>query len=140
MCPRYKIDPARMTTVLTSCGRFDLLEETVSSFSRFFDAPKIIVAEDSDQPAAASAFADKFPSLVEMRVNNPRLGQMRSIDGVYATFDTPWILHLEDDWAFRQSLDLDRVTDFLQAHPDISVVCIAHGAYNRKYARHAINV
>ncbi len=48
MPPKYVIDPARIATVLTSCGRFDLLEETVSSFLKFFDASSIVIAEDSE--------------------------------------------------------------------------------------------
>ena len=59
---------------------------------------------------------------------------MGSIDRLYATLTTPWVLHLEDDWRFSRSLDLDRVIDFLNVHTDVSVVCIAHGVYNPKYS------
>jgi len=133
MASKFRIDPANITTVLTSCGRFDLLGETVASFLDFFDATRIIVAEDSDKRIEAATFAKKFPS-VDMRINTPRLGQMGSIDRLYATLTTPWVLHLEDDWRFSRSLDLDRVIDFLTVRTDVSVVCIAHGVYNPKYS------
>lgn len=136
MASRYAIDPARVTTVLTSCGRFDLLEQTVASFLEHFAAAKIIVAEDAEKPREAAAFAAKFPA-VEIRVNEPKLGQMRSIDKLYATLCTPYVLHLEDDWGFTRGLDLDSVIGFLEARPDISVVCIANRVYDPRYARSA---
>ena len=136
MPPKYVIDPARIATVLTSCGRFDLLEETVSSFLKFFDASSIVIAEDSEDVAGAATFAQKFP-MADVRVNEPKLGQLRSIDKAYATLQTPYVLHLEDDWGFTRTLDLDSVIDFLDARPDISVVCIAHRVYNPRYAKGA---
>jgi len=136
MSTKFTIDPARMTTVLTSCGRFDLLAETVSSFLEHFDTGRVIVAEDAGKPDEAAAFARDFPS-VDMRVNTPKLGQMRSIDALYATLTTPYAVHLEDDWGFTRSIDLNSVIDFLDRRRDISVVCIAHREFDPKYTRSA---
>ena len=139
MALRYEIDPTRVTTVLTSCGRFDLLEETVASFFRHVLVSKIIVADDSQRPKDAVAFAEKFPA-VEMRINDPQLGQMGSIDKLYASIQTPYVLHLEDDWCFTRSLDLERVIGFMQSRPDVSVVCIAHRIFDLRYAKSAHKV
>jgi hypothetical protein len=62
---------------------------------------------------------------------------MRSIDAHYANLSAPYVVHLEDDWGFTRSLDLDRVTDFLEARPDISVVCIAHRIYDPRFEKGA---
>jgi hypothetical protein len=136
---RQAIDPLRLTAVLTSCGRFDLLEETVATFAKHFETGRIIVAEDSGNAEEAATFADKLPA-VEMRVNAPKLGQLRSIDAVYSTLDTPYVLHLEDDWGFTSSVDLDRVIGFLESRPDISVVCVAHRVYDARFAKSAHEV
>jgi hypothetical protein len=136
MTARFRIDPERFTTVLTSCGRFDLLERTVASFAEHFDADRIIVAEDSERQAEARAFAAKFPR-VEMRVHVPKLGQLRSIDRLYAALSTPYVVHLEDDWGFTRSLDLERVRALLEARSDISVVCIANRIYDPRYQKSA---
>lgn len=125
MTAPHVVDPALITTVLTSCGRFDLLEETVASFLAHFETDRIVIAEDSGRAEEAAAFAARFPA-VEMHVNTPKLGQMRSIDALYARVATPYVLHLEDDWAFTRSADLTRVAAFLEAHADVSVVCVAH--------------
>lgn len=133
---KYKVDPNKFTTVLTSCGRFDLLGETVASFQRYFDVERVLIAEDSENSAGAKNFARDFP-VADVRVNLPKLGQMRSIDAHYTSLSTPYVLHLEDDWGFTRSLDLDRVTDFMEARPDISVVCIAHRIYDPRFAKSA---
>lgn len=133
---KYKVDPKKFTTVLTSCGRFDLLGETVASLQRHFDVDRIIIAEDSENSAAAEAFRREFP-VADMRVNLPKLGQMRSIDAHYATIDTPYVFHLEDDWGFTRAIDLERVTAFLEARPDIAVVCIAHRIYDPRFQKSA---
>jgi Glycosyl transferase family 2 len=136
MASKFAIDPEILTTVLTSCGRFDLLKDTVASFLEHFDAEKIIIAEDSEKTEEAAAFAQAFPC-VEMRVNVPKLGQMRSIDALYATITTPYVVHLEDDWGFTRSLDLASVIAFLEMRPDISVVCIARRVYDPRFAKSA---
>jgi hypothetical protein len=136
MTSKFAIDPAKFTTVLTSCGRFDLLKETVTSFLEHFDTDKIIVAEDSERSEDAAAVARALPC-VEMRVNVPKLGQMRSIDALYTTITTPYVVHLEDDWGFTRSLDLARVIALLEARPDIAVVCIAHRVYDPRFAKSA---
>jgi hypothetical protein len=59
-----------------------------------------------------------------MRSYWERLGQLRSIDALYASVHTPHVLHLEDDWCFTGGADLTDACDFLEARTDISVVCI----------------
>ena len=125
MASKHTIEPTRLSVALTSCGRFDLLETTLASFVGHFEAPRILIAEDAGRPAEAAAFAHRHPE-VEMRANPARLGQMRSIDSLYAVVKTPYVLHLEDDWEFNSSADLSAVTDFLEARDDISVCAVAY--------------
>ena len=80
----------KFATFLTSCGRFDLLGETVASFHRYFDVDRIVISEDSENTAAAAQFMRDFP-VAEVHVNLPKLGQMRSIDAHYATLDAPYV-------------------------------------------------
>ncbi|MBN9062252.1 MAG: hypothetical protein BGP06_07515 [Rhizobiales bacterium 65-9] len=131
---RHRVDPQLFTVVATSCGRFDLLERTITSFDRWFDADRIIIAEDSADHAGARAFAARHPK-VDMRINEPKLGQMRSIDRLYETVATPFVIHLEDDWEFTRSVELERIVAMLRARPDVTVALLAH----RDYAPHLEN-
>ncbi|MCY3828892.1 MAG: glycosyltransferase family A protein [Rhodospirillaceae bacterium] len=92
------------TVALTSCGRFDLLERTLRSLLPRLDGPvaKIIIAEDSGDRGVydvVQQFSDAGPTL-EVLFNDPRLGQIRSIDRLYSHIETDWIFHCEDDWEF----------------------------------------
>jgi len=135
MSARYKIDSTNLTVVLTSCGRFDLLAETIASFLYHFDVDRIVVADDAGDADAAANFAAKVAK-VDMRVNDPRRGQMRSIDGLYASVQTPYVVHLEDDWKFTGGVDLDKVVRFLEARPDVSVICIGY-RFDKRFAASA---
>ena len=125
MGQRFRIDPSKYSIVLTSCGRFDLLEDTIRSFAAQFDFDVLTVAEDSGDHAGAAAVAQKFP-FVEMLVNDPKLGQMRSIDRLYERVKTPYVVHLEDDWRFERSCDLDKAARVLDANKDLTGIVIAY--------------
>lgn len=133
---RYRVDPQLFTVVVTSCGRYDLLDRTIASFDRWFDADRIIIAEDSADHAGARAFAARHPK-VDLRINDPKLGQMRSIDRLYGEVSTPYVIHLEDDWEFTRAIDLSRIVAMLEARADITVALLAHREYAPRYEERA---
>jgi hypothetical protein len=135
MAPKHTIDSASLATVLTSCGRFDLLDQTLASFLEHFETERIVIADDSESVREAVEFAAKFAP-ADIRVNLEKLGQMRSIDALYATLSTPYVLHLEDDWKFTGSVDLSSVIDFMETRPDVSVVCIGY-RFDKRFAASA---
>jgi glycosyltransferase involved in cell wall biosynthesis len=115
----------RVTAVVTSCQRQDLLELTLTSFFavqtyRNFD---MIVVEDGPEyrnvPLAAK-FADRP---IRWIATEDRVGQIRAIDFAYSQVTSPFIFHMEDDWEFfaggfiEKSLEILRMRhDCLQVH------------------------
>ncbi len=95
----------KITFVLTSCGRFDLLEKTLRSFFQHEDAKlmdRFILTEDSCDEGVYDVL-EKFPQAeFEVIFNNPYKGQMLSIDSAYEQVKTPYIFHCEDDWEFTK--------------------------------------
>lgn len=91
-----------VTVVLTSCGRFDLLRKTLTSFFQFNTYPvnQFIITEDSGDRAVYDSLPDDHRERIKVIVNNPRLGQIKSIDLAYSMVETPYIFHCEDDWEF----------------------------------------
>ena len=94
-----------VTAVITSCGRFDLLEETLDSFFEFNTYPikKIIITEDSTEGKKLEKLISKYKDKkqnFQLIVNETRLGQLKSIDKAYREIDTKYIFHCEDDWKF----------------------------------------
>ncbi len=114
-----------VTFVLTSCGRFDLLERTLSSFFEYNDAPiaRYLIVEDSADETIHKVIA-KFPYNIELIINRPKLGQLASIDLAYSTVVTPYIFHCEDDWEFTRSGFIQESMCLLEAFEDVIMVAL----------------
>jgi len=94
-----------ITMVITSCGRQDLLEETLKSFEK--NAPntleELIIVEDG--PADNSFVKGLMPTVKNFNLLNspiPRRGQLLNIEWAYSQVKTPYIFHCEDDWKFTK--------------------------------------
>ena len=112
-----------ITFVLTSCGRFDLLSETMRSFLGCNTAPMLryLVIEDSGDAKVRDVVAP-LGVPVDVIVNETRLGQMASIDRAYRSVDTPYIFHCEDDWRFFRPGFVEESLAVLEAGPAIAMV------------------
>lgn len=113
------------TIVVTSCGRFDLLRETLASLFKHLERPakRVLVIEDSGDEGVRAALAN-LETPIEVIVNNPQLGQMKSLDKVYALVETPYAFHCEDDWEFFRGGFLAESFALLKARPDVSMVAL----------------
>lgn len=117
--------PDNVTTVLTSCGRWDFLTVSLDTFLAHHTPGRFILVEDSADREFAERIRDRYPQ-IEVVLNDPRLGQHKAIDRVYAMIDTPYILHLEDDWHFLGEMDIDHGIRVLESDPSsITAVCFA---------------
>lgn len=111
-----------VTAVLTSCGRFGLLDQTLRSFLAHETAPlsRFILIEDSGDEGVRDVVRAIDPG-IEVLVNPIRIGQHAAIDRAYAQVSTPLVMHLEDDWLFSGPVVADGCA-ILAAHPEVSVV------------------
>ena len=78
----------KVTFILTSCGRLDLLEQTLNSFLRYNNYPieRYIIVEDSadkDVYAKCIDLNTKYGNIFEFIFNEEKLGQTKSIDKAY---------------------------------------------------------
>jgi hypothetical protein len=111
------------TVVVTSCGRFDLLRQTLTSLLATLDHPHeaFVIAEDSGDSGIYAAVAS-FGVDFQILLNQPKLGQMGSIDRAYQQVTTPLIFHCEDDWEFSRKGYLAQSARLLELYPDVSMV------------------
>lgn len=96
-----------VTVVLTSCGRLDLLEQTLDSFFKFNTYPiqRFLITEDSADIEVfnqCNELNKKYQNKLEFIFNYEKLGQAMSIDTAYQQVSTPYIFHCEEDWEFYQ--------------------------------------
>ncbi len=110
-----------VTFVLTSCGRVDLLQKTIESFEKFNSYPikRGIITEDSCDEAVYAQVRDLFGDRYEIWANEEKKGQIKSIVDAYATIDTPYIFHCEDDWEFIRPGFVEESMAILQHDPNI---------------------
>ena len=114
----------KVTFVLTSCGRVDLLKQTLTSFFRYNDYPieRYIVIEDSCDRMVAMACDEMnklFGNKIEFIYNQEKLGQTASIDEAYSSITTPYIFHCEDDWQFYGKGFIQKSISVLRDRPEI---------------------
>ena len=113
------------SVVLTSCGRFDLLRQTVESFLTYADIPcaRFIVVEDSGDEKVRDVLSD-LNAPFEFIINRPQLGQAAAIDAGYARAQTPLVFHCEDDWIFLRSGFIGESITLLETFADVSAVLL----------------
>lgn len=112
-------ESSEITLMVTSCGRFDLLKRTLETFDRFNTAPirEVFITEDSGEAAVHDCVPAHWHEHTTCIVNNPKLGQLRSIDAAYAQIKTKWVFHCEDDWAFYRPGFIEDSHTLLEADP-----------------------
>lgn len=132
----------RITAVVTSCGRQDLLKKTLRSFLRYNTCPieKIIITEDGDG-TKNNALKKTFDSSMFLWLETGRrIGQIRSVDHAYSHVETDYIFHLEDDWLFYRSGFMEKSLKILQSQRKCLQVWIRlfkwlrHPLHEREYS------
>ncbi|WP_299735231.1 glycosyltransferase family A protein [uncultured Endozoicomonas sp.] len=91
-----------VTLVITSCGRFEHLKQTLESFilHNTYPVREIIITEDSGDKSVWDFLPESIRDRVQLIINKPKLGQIKSIDLAYSKVETDYIFHCEDDWSF----------------------------------------
>jgi len=121
-----------VTLVVTSCGRFDLLKDTLESFDRYNTAPirEVFITEDSGDDAVHAAVPEHWKPHCKVFVNRPKLGQLPSIDLAYSHVKTPYIFHCEDDWRFYRQGFVEDSRAILETSPDLLQVWLRSHAHD----------
>ena len=116
----------RITFALTSCGRLDLLDRTISSFRVMNTHPieRWIMVEDSGNHEIHAELQRRYPEF-EILFNEERLGPIKSLHRLYATIETPWIMHCEDDWEFVRPGFIEKSLAILQMSGNEHLLLVA---------------
>lgn len=107
---RVPLDPASdVTVVVTSCGRWNTLFVTLSSFHEVNTHPvrEVLVAEDSGLPWMADRIRETFP-WVTLLYDGERKGQRARVEELWGRVETPYVFHAEDDWAFTKGFFIEQ--------------------------------
>ena len=120
------------TVALTSCGRFDLLEQTLRTLLPRLDGPLagVLVAEDSGDRRVLDVVRQLTGQFgkIEVIINDPPLGHVKSIDRLYSRIETEWIFHCEDDWEFFADGFVEKSFTILKEFDYFSMVSVRDAA------------
>jgi|TARA_R110002020_G_scaffold474816_1_gene707527 hypothetical protein len=116
-----------ITFALTSCGRFNELQDTLVSFMEYNTAPieRYIIIDDSgdlEMKKKCTDFNKQHNNKFEFIFNKERIGQIKSIDKLYSYIDTEYIFHCEDDWEFYQKGFIEKSLKILKDNEKILLV------------------
>ena len=115
--------PDTVTVCITSCGRLDLLAETLGSFRAFNPGGRYILSEDSTDAGIIAEIILRYPEF-KVLSGSVRLGIMGSIDRLYSAVETPFIFHLEDDWVFDGPVNWGAALALLEHDDKIANICV----------------
>lgn len=115
----------KVTVAITSTNRLDLLEGTIASFQKYNTYPieRYVLVEDSGVQAASNTIKQKWP-FFDVLTNIPPIKQYASVDRMYATIDTKYIFHCEDDWEFLLPDFIQHSMEVLQSDDKIIMTWI----------------
>jgi hypothetical protein len=108
----------KVTVVLTSCGRQDLLLQTLNNFFVYNTFPIACLLLVEDGPTTLDVVRKyPFPCDHQLLCTGERVGQIAAIDYAYSRVRTEYIFHLEDDWEFYAPGFIERSLKLLRALP-----------------------
>ena len=94
----------KMSFLITSCGRVDLLDRTLESFFKFNNFPieAFYLTEDSVDEKVYLNIKQKWEKKLNLFLNKKKKGQIQSIVDAYKSIKTPYVFHCEDDWIYKR--------------------------------------
>lgn len=126
-------EPPEITLTITSCRRLALFERTVNSFLRCCaDVERIgrfVCVDNGSSPADVERMRSRYPFFEFVLTDPEAEGHAGSMNRILGLVDSPFWLHLEDDWQFfARGRYVERALAILADDPVIAQV-----AFNRSY-------
>jgi hypothetical protein len=117
--PEFGPGDRRVTAVVTSCARHDLLAVTLRSFfaNNTHAETRMIVVEDGPHDPDDTLKAEFASQPIRWINTGGRAGQLRAVDLAYSQVETPYIFHMEDDWEFVRPGFVEKSMTVLEAEP-----------------------
>jgi GT2 family glycosyltransferase len=134
----------QVTLVITSCGRWNFLEETITSLFKTNTYPfaEIIIVDNSTDINASIHLQKIFEphkTKTTLLLNKKNIGQVAAIDLAYKHVFTEYIFHTEDDWKYTGSSYIEKSLDVLKYDNFISNVNIRYRFDGEKGSDHPFN-
>jgi hypothetical protein len=116
-----------VSVTLTTCGRLDLLKDTIDSFISTNSYPIDEFTIICDDPSSNEAVFREYGKDFTVIGNVQNIGQKKSLDILFTNAKNEYIFHLEDDWYFDNNTPyIENSIQILENNPDIHQVWLRH--------------
>lgn len=123
----------KVSLVVITDGRQSCIEQTINRFDQvikynFFE--KLII-NDSGDFRYHQFLLNRFPTF-EVISHEKRRGLAGAVQSAWKSVDpeTDYILHLEDDFLFEKSVDIDHMASLLKQNPHLVQMALVRAAVN----------
>eukprot|EP01084_Bolivina_argentea_P045560 83873_1 len=128
-----KPENRKITLLINSCGRLNLLNKTITSLMQYWPHSKYplhekILIDDSRNATVAQILLDRYFPEFEIvltaynRFEKSYINRDQRItlamDKIFKQVTTPWIYHIEDDWMFTRSGFIKESFDIFETNVD----------------------
>jgi len=117
------MESKKVTCILTSCGRQDLLAITLESFFKFNTYPihEFFIYEDSGCAGINDHLKEVYPDIKWIEPKE-RTGQITALDSLWQSVKTEYAFTMEDDWETYKSGFIEKSMEILENHEKIMQV------------------
>lgn len=119
---------SRVTFVMTTSDRMDLLDRTLKSFWQYYQPDsftKSIIHEDSGDQSCSQAIVDRYDMLFnEILCPTIKRGYSAALDRCFGLIDTEYVYTTECDWDYHRGGFIEESMKILDENPDIHQVWI----------------
>jgi hypothetical protein len=119
----------QISFTITTCGRLDLLNKTLSSFFDLCNFPfcEYIMTDDSGDEEVYRELEQLWGSKFTIIQNSPKVGLSKSLDKLFNKCKADYIFHCEDDWLFENNPKLvEQSLDILEEYEQVHQVYVRH--------------
>jgi len=115
--------PEAITAIMTSCGRIDLLRQTLNSLRTTASSlSRVLILDDSGNKEQQLAMKQEFGAIAEFIFPEKKLGQAAARDLLQSKVTTPYAFICEDDWLFLAPGYLEASLEILKEQPSVMIV------------------
>ncbi len=134
LASRVRRDPPLVTLSITTCRRLSLFVDTVCSFlnacSDIDRIDRFLCIDDGSSEVDRAEMKRLFPFFEFVLKDATEKGHARSLNQFMQKVETPYLLHLEDDWRFfSRRAYVGTAMEVLRENPELGQVL-----FNRNYA------
>lgn len=120
--------------VMTTSGRWDYLRQTLTSAFTQLDYPFAHLRIVDDSGGSQNV---QWPPGWEIIQHPSRLGLAAAVQSAWSNLppEIDLVFHLEDDWVFRERIDIDAMAMALTANPQLAQIVLKRQPGNPEEAR-----